>query len=109
VLYFLAPKFLHRSYKLRERELVPSLKKRENGVLLEMLILKVENIFFLVFHLCLGGPSAFSFIGSSRGRGVLRWCLRGEGAAVTAEVAVATYPGKGGHSRGVAVMSVMGR
>jgi hypothetical protein len=99
VLYFLAPKWLRRGYKLRERESVPSLKKRENGVLLEMLILKAE-MFFLVFHLCLGGPSAFSFIGSSGGRG--------EGAAITAEVPMTTCPGKGGHSRGVMVMSVMG-
>jgi hypothetical protein len=31
VLYFLAPKCLRRGYKLRERELVPSLKKRVKG------------------------------------------------------------------------------
>jgi hypothetical protein len=41
VLYFLAPKCLHRDYKLRERKAVPSLKKRKKkSILLEMLILE---------------------------------------------------------------------
>jgi hypothetical protein len=56
VLYFLAPKCLRRGYKLREREPVPSLKKRENRVLLETLILKAENIFFLFFISTLEDP-----------------------------------------------------
>jgi hypothetical protein len=40
VLYFLAPRCLRRGYKLRERELVPSLRKGKNEELLEVLILK---------------------------------------------------------------------
>jgi hypothetical protein len=94
---------------MREGAGPKSQEKRENRVLLEMLISKVEEISVFVVPLPLGESSVFPFIGSSGGRGVLRRCLRGESAVGAVEVAMATCPSKGGHSRGVAVMSVMGR
>jgi hypothetical protein len=60
-------------------------------VLLEMLISEVEKT--SVSLSLFGEPSAFSFIESSGGRGVLktlRRCLGGEGAVGAVEVAVAT-------------------
>jgi hypothetical protein len=80
-------------------------------VLLEMLISEVEkmSIFVVPFFSSFGESSAFPFIGSSGGRGVLRRCLGGEGTGSAIEVAVATCLGNGGHPQGVVVTSVMGR
>jgi hypothetical protein len=70
--------------------------------------MKCLYLLFLFFS-SFGESSAFPFIGSSGGRGILRRCLGGEGAMGAIEVAVATCPGNGGHPQGVVVTSVMGR